>query len=236
MTKSKTGKPPRAFWTEAQVAHLRAHYADTPTADMVTACGHTINQILAKANALGLRKTKALISAMSRERMNGDHPGRASQFKPGQAPVNKGVKHPPGWAPGRMAQTQFKAGMRPATWVPVGTHVINPDGLLDRKVNDEPGPRHHRWHPVHRLVWVEANGPVPAGHVVVFKKGATTNVLEEITLDRIELITRAELMHRNSLHTQMPPELRQIVRLRARLTRHINQAAQAAQSTEGPTP
>ena len=31
---------------------------------------------------------------------NPDHPAHRTRFKPGQVPANKGMKHPPGWAPG----------------------------------------------------------------------------------------------------------------------------------------
>ena len=108
---------------------------------------------------------------------------------------------------------------------PIGTLRINYDGYLDRKVSDLPGPPHRRWHPVHRLVWEAAHGPVPKGHVVVFLPGKFSNIEHEITLDRVELITRRELMRRNSVHTVQPPELARITQLRGALARQINRLA-----------
>ncbi len=48
-----------------------------------------------------------------------------------------------------------------------------------------------------------------------------TNVLEEITIDRVECVSLAENMRRNTVHN-MPKELVDVVRIRAVLTRHIN--------------
>ena len=86
-----------------------------------------------------------------------------------------------------------------------------------------------RWVAVHRLVWEAAHGPVPDGHVVVFLPGKRTAELDGITLDVVELVTRRELMRRNSVH-QMPKELVELVRLRGVLTRQINTKAKEAET------
>lgn len=75
--------------------------------------------------------------------------------------------------------TQFKKGSRPHTWLPIGSVRVVPGGsahttwILEKKVNDLPGPNHVRWHPVHRLVWEAANGPVPARSVGAREKTYT---------------------------------------------------------------
>ena len=232
MPKSRNILPPRRFWTEAECQLLRERYADTPTADLAVELACSETRILAKANAMGLHKSAALVSAMARERTaRPDHGSHATRIQPGTAPWNKGLKGATGTQPGCRA-TQFKPGAVPATWVPLGSHVVNTDGYLDRKVSDEPkAPRHVRWHPVHRLVWVEANGPVPPGHLVVFKKGMFTNVLEQITLDRLELVTRAENMRRNSVH-RYGPEIASLHQLRGAINRQINQRTQEMQDAQ----
>jgi hypothetical protein len=211
----------RKFWTPAEEAHLRQHYADTLTVDLAPLYGRTIKQVLAKANALGLRKSVELISATARERSTRpDHGGRKTQFGPGHPPANKGLRRP-GWAPGNMGKTQFKPGQKPHTWLPVGsTRIV--DDQLQLKVNDSPGPNSVRWHPMSRVVWERTHGPVPAGHKVVFRPGRATTDAALITLDAVECISDAELMRRNSIHTNYPPELAEIARLRGTLTRVIN--------------
>lgn len=226
MTKSRNLLAPRHRWTDDQLEHLRQHYAHTLTAELATTLGVRASRILAKANELGLRKTTALISETARQRtMAPGHGSLASRIQPGAVPWNKGIEGQ------RVSMaTEFKPGNRPHTWVPVGSHRINADGYLDRKVKDDGGPS-QRWQPVHRLVWIAAHGPVPAGHIVTFKAGRRTTDLVQITLDAIELVTRAENMRRNSYHTNYPPELRSLVQLRGALNRTINRKAKEAETT-----
>ncbi|MNL55223.1 hypothetical protein D3C87_1786150 [compost metagenome] len=96
--------------------------------------------------------------------------------------------------------------------------------VLQVKINDLPGPNHVRWHPVHRVVWIAANGPVPDDHIVVFKPGMRTNVLEEITADRLECITRGENAERNHPRARSP-ELAKLVQLKGAITRQVNRIA-----------
>lgn len=227
---SAAGKPraPRRAWSEADRELLRRNYADSNTADLARVLGRKPGQVLSMAHALGLRKDRALIAREARKNLQAPgHGFKQHQFKPGQVSPNKGCK---GWqAGGRAAQTQFKPGNVPLTWMPVGSYRVNRgDEALERKVNDLPGPNHVRWKPVSRLVWEEANGPVPAGHLVVFKPGRKTTKLEEITLEAVECITKAEHARRNSIHN-LPPEFAEVARLRGQLTRAINRKAREGQ-------
>ncbi len=108
------------------------------------------------------------------------------------------------------------------TWKPVGTYRINADGYLDRKIKDEGRPQ-DRWERVHRLVWIEHRGPIPEGHIVVFKPGRRTTDLEAITVDALECITRRELAARNTIQ-RYPPELQSAMRLAGKLRRRIHDA------------
>jgi hypothetical protein len=119
-------------------------------------------------------------------------------------------------------QTQFKPGQSPHNTAPIGSYRLDPDGTLQQKISDAKGSNSKRWRGVHELVWVAANGPMPPKHIAVFKPGMRTNVLEEITIDRVECISLAENMKRNTVHN-LPPQLVEVVRLRGVLTRHINQ-------------
>ena len=77
------------------------------------------------------------------------------------------------------------------------------------------------------MVWEEANGPTPRGYVVVFRPGMRTNVLEEITLDRVELVSRREHMARHTVH-RFPEPLRQVIQLKGAVQRQINKRTKAA--------
>lgn len=83
------------------------------------------------------------------------------------------------------------------------------------------------------LVWCEANGPLPKGHMVVFKAGRFSNQLEHITLDAVECITLAENMRRNSRHN-LPPEVNQLVSIKGAITRQVNRITREAQENPAP--
>lgn len=221
----------RRFWTEAELELVRLHYADSLTADLAAALGRPVSSVHHVARKLGLAKSREVIAELARQRTAAPtHPSHQFRFQPGQVPVNKGKKMPDGWAPGRMAEGQFKPGTVSHNWKPVGTEVVI-DGYLHRKVSEAPGPKHMRWFMVHRLVWEAANGPVPAGHVVVFREGRRTTDPERITLDAVELVTRAELMRRNTIH-RYGSEIASAMQLRASLKRQINRAAERAAENE----
>lgn len=136
-----------------------------------------------------------------------------------------------------MRESQFKKG-RPASeasnYVPIGTEKVDPKRkVLMRKVTDDPAifPT-RRWRPVHVMVWEAANGPVPEGHIVVFRPGLKTLVAAEITADRLETVTLAENMRRNSYHNRFPPELKELVHLKARITRRVRRRTKEQQDEE----
>lgn len=128
-------------------------------------------------------------------------------------------------AGGRSAETRFKPG-RPAcearNYQPIGSLRLNKDGYLERKVTDDPALAPvRRWVGVHRLVWEAAHGPIPPRHVVRFLPGQRTVVAEEITVERLELVSQAENMRRNTVH-RYPPQIAQAVQLLGALNRIIN--------------
>ena len=153
------------------------------------------------------------------------HPASvASQFKPGHTPWNKGQHYTAG---GRSADTRYKAGQMSGAaqynYVPIGSQRVNADGMLERKMTDDPAlAPARRWVGVHRLVWQAAHGPIPEGHIVVFRPGQATTIEADITPERLECITRRENMRRNSMHTRMAPDMARLYQVKGAITRQVN--------------
>lgn len=212
----------RLTWTPEALAEVCRRYPHERTADIARDLGRSIGSIHWQANLLGLKKTPEYM-----REIHGAHIAEAGaryRFNAGSAAWNKGIPGSTGNHP-NTKRTQFKKGRKPQearNYQPIGSLRIL-DGCLQRKVTDDPALyRSRRWVAVHRLVWEEVNGPTPNGYVVVFKPGMASTDPDEITIDRVELITRAELMRRNTRHN-LPPELNALIAVKARLTRVINE-------------
>ena len=210
-------------WTPEDLAEVCRRYPHERTADIARDLGRPAGGIYDQANKLGLKKTQEYM-----REIHGAHivdAGARYRFHAEQSPWNKGIPGSTGNHP-NTKRTQVKPGRRPEearNYQPIGTLRICKDGYLQRKITDDPAlyPR-RRWVAVHRLVWEEVNGPMPKGFIVVFKPGMASTDPAEITIDRVELITRAELMRRNTRHN-LPPEINALITVKARLTRLITE-------------
>jgi hypothetical protein len=128
----------KCLYTDAERALVRELYADTPTAEIAKRLGRETCSVYRIASSMGLRKSPEYLAGPNACRLRrGDGVGSGTRFKPGQVPANKGTRRP-GWAPGRMAETQFKKGVRTGiaakNWRPVGTILTDADGYLRIKI------------------------------------------------------------------------------------------------------
>jgi hypothetical protein len=203
----------RITWTTDMIATLTANYATTQTSALAAQLGIRVSQVYHKANRLDLKKSPEFLASEASGRLTNSHQrGKQTQFTKGQHAWNKGKK---GLQLGGQ-ETQFKKGTKPHNAVPVGAERIN-QGIRQRKISDT-GYTPRDWKAIHAIVWEQHNGAIPAAHVVIFKDGNRDN----ITIENLELVTRGELMRRNSHHTRYPKEISEVIQLRGALTRRIN--------------
>jgi hypothetical protein len=149
-----------------------------------------------------------------------------TQFKPGHTPWNAGLK---GFqSGGRSALTHFAKGEQPHNTMCLGSYriITSKAGLrqLERKMSDTPGPNHRRWVPVARLVWEAVHGTVAKGSFVVFKAGQRSCVLEDITIDRLQCLTRAQNAQLNHPRSKSV-EIAKLCQLKGVITRQVNRIA-----------
>lgn len=215
----------RKPWSSDEVAMLLELYQHVSTADIAARLGRGLRSTYQKANGLGLKKCDAYLSSDASGRIKrGSHPASAlKRFRPGLVPWNKGVKFDAG---GRSVETRFKAGQMMGAakrnYVPIGSYRLTKDGYLEQKTTDDQAVSPaRRWKPVTRIVWESQCGPIPAGHIVVFKLGMFSNKLDEITIDRLECISRAEAVQRNHPRAKSP-ELGKIYQLKGAITKQVN--------------
>ena len=152
---------------------LRQIYHLHTNAEIAQMMGLKRSEVADRAVVLGLRKPKELLSRTISEALyrTGRRPG---QFQKGLVPWNKGLT---GYSVA-LGRSHFKHGNRPPTWVPVGTErwttppKAKPDAprYIKRKVAEP-----NVWRLVHRITWEQHYGPIPKGHIVVFKDGDSSN-------------------------------------------------------------
>lgn len=232
MTRSRGILPPRRFWTPAEIALLRSMYPECTGKDVAAWLDCTESRVFQMAKKLGIDKSAEFLAsdASGRVRRGLQHPSMiATRFQPGIVPWNKGSHYVAG---GRSAETRFKKGRKPEesrNYVPIGSLRVSKDGYLEQKMTDDPSmyPA-RRWTPVARLVWERERGPIPPQHMVVFRPGKFTAKFEEITVDRLECISRAENARRNHPRSKSP-ELAALVQLKGAITRQVNRITREAE-------
>lgn len=220
----------RRYWTADEIDTLRRLYPDYSAEVVGKVLDRHPGAVHQKAISLKVSKSEAFKASdrSGRIKRGQQHPAMvATRFVKGQAAWNKGLRGVVGVQEACRA-TQFRKGAKPHNTHEIGSYRLNKDGHLQQKVSDAGGNNSKRWRSVAELVWIAANGPVPPKHLVVFKRGMRTSILEEITAERVECISMAENAHRNHPRNR-DPELGHLVQLKGAITRQVNRIAREAQ-------
>lgn len=162
-------------WLAADDAMLRALYPDTKAEDAARQLGRSLTSVYARAKELGLRKSASFLASESAGRVRKGEPrGAATRFAKGHAPANKGTRRP-GFAPGRMRETQFRGGQSSWNEHPIGAERII-GGYHWTKISDTPRVVWTKnWRQTHVLRWEADRGPLPKGMILKCVGGDTQN-------------------------------------------------------------
>ena len=212
----------RRPWTPETLAEVCRRYPHERTADIARDLGRSIGSIHGQANMLGLKKSPEYMRQIHGR--PSPRSGRMRDSSPDKPRGTRAYPAAPETTPIPSARSSSRRSPEEArNHQPIGSLRICNGRHLATQDHGRPAlyPS-RRWVAVHRLVWEEVNGPMPKGYVVVFKPGMASTDPDEITIDRVELITRAELMRRNTRHN-LPPEINALIAVKARLTRLITE-------------
>lgn len=177
---------PTALYPAEVRAYILAHYRGTGYAEMAEQLWEAFGREYTQAQIMAYYKNHKLDS------------GLTGRFAKGNIPANKGKSfRTPGSEKG-----WFRPGEDPHNTVPVGTVLKKTDGYLWKKLEAEPKAGRENWKQLHRIVWEEANGPVPENCVLLFRDQNRENC----SLENLILVSRSELatMNRHGIEVTTP--------------------------------
>jgi len=215
----------KRIWTAAERRLVRKLYPDTSPAKIAKKLSCKISQLYQLAARMGVGKsTEYLAKQNARLGARLQKSGFGHRYPKGHIPANKGLRRP-GYAPGRMAATQFKPGARSGfaekNWKPIGTIATDNEGFQRIKIRDRVNGKPIGWDKsiwplLHHREWEKHHGPIPPGHKVVFKDGDRSHS----AIENLELLTDGEMMLRNTIH-KLPTELKDTIVLLSRVRRRM---------------
>ena len=187
-------------------------YSETELAFIKSNCKLVISELFAAFSAEFNRDDVSAMNINCVRKRNGWLSGRTGRFEKGNIPhQNAGTK--------TANKTSFKKGRMPHSWHPIGHERLTKEGYLQRKITDTRCTRKD-YVEVHRMVYVENFGPIPRGHVVIFKDNDKTNIEPSNLL----AVSRGELaiMNKTGL-IYVEPELKSTALLVAKVQIKSNQ-------------
>ena len=201
----------KIFWKEHEVELLKRLYPNTYANTIANILKKPVSSIYDKAHKLQLKKHPEFLKNNCRFKP-GTTVGLNTQFKKGIIPHNKGKKMNPEVYK-KLEKTMFKQGNIPHNKKNIGDSRITKDGYIEVKIKDP-----NVYSLLHRYVYEKCFGPIPKGHNVQFKDGNKMNC----NPSNLYVISRQEQMIKNSF-LNLPEDIIEIIRIKARLVRKINQ-------------
>jgi hypothetical protein len=195
---------------------IRQRFPHERTQGIADDLGLTYSQVANRAFTMGLKKTLEFKRSESSGRQNLINCGKKFRFTPGHTPFNKG-KEMPSEVYEKVKDTMFKPGNRPHNWKPDGSIVERKDTDLSGRVYLYYKIRDSKWILYHNKIWIDANGPIPNKHIIIFKDGNTRNC----QLDNLQCISMKENVIRNSIQ-RFPKEIIEVIKLTSKLNKTIN--------------
>ena len=154
--------------------------------------GLTVSQVYNRTYKRGIKKDPKIKKEINRAKVL--EAGKHTRFEKGNKPWNEGKKCP-NLLLTNAAKFMFKPGRKP--------HNTKEDNAVSIR-KDTSGRLYYyskladsKWVLTHRLIWEQANGPIPAKHIVRFIDGNTMN-LQLSNLDSIPMFYKAKP---NTIHT-----------------------------------
>lgn len=183
------GRPTDLYPAEVR-EYIFSHYKGTSYVAMAGQLMEVFGRAYTPGQIMGFYKNHKLNS------------GLTGRFEKGHVPPNKGRK---GFVAPGSEKGWFRSGHQPWDTAPLGAVVTKGDGYLWKKIDDKACNSRNNWRQLHLILWEEAHGPIPKGHLVIFKDGNKQNCV----LENLAMISQSEnaVMNKNGLRFTHPEHI-----------------------------
>jgi len=167
------------LFTKAEQDFIAEHYKGILTADLTDMLNKEFGTDYKPSQLRSYKKNRHMSSGV-----DGTFRATGRRFK-----IPKGTRIPgseKGW---------FKKGQMPHNHMEVGAQVFTFDGYIKVKIAEP-----NYWEFLHKLVWQEANGPIPPEHNIIFLDGNKQNC----SLENLYCIPKDEYGALQSLRSENP--------------------------------
>jgi len=167
------------LFTKAEQDFIAEHYKGILTADLTDMLNKEFGTDYKPSQLRSYKKNRHMSSGV-----DGTFRATGRRFK-----IPKGTRIPgseKGW---------FKKGQMPHNHMEVGAQVFTFDGYIKVKIAEP-----NYWEFLHKLVWQEANGPIPPEHNIIFLDGNRQNC----SLENLYCIPKDEYGALQSLRSENP--------------------------------
>lgn len=199
----------RRFWTEADDQIMIEKYPDTENEVLMQLFNRSLSSIYGRALHLKLKKKKEFLKNL--QGIKNLALGAGHRFVKGQPAHNKGKKMNKETYE-KVKKSFFKKGHMPHNARQDEYETLRVDGYWYVRISPQ------KFELKQKVVWQNANGPIPEKMVLTFKDGNPANC----ELSNLMLITMKENMLRNSIQNY-PPEIKSTIQLLSKLNRKINE-------------
>jgi hypothetical protein len=159
----------RREYKTSEEKFIRDNFMSMTIADMAKCLGRPSASVSSHIKLMGLSIPSEVIQSRI----------KSTQFKAGSKPLNAGTK-------GKPNATSFKAGQIPHNAKADGAITVR-NGYKYIRIG------RNQWMALHRYLWQNEHGPIPAGSLVSFIDGIPDNCV----LENLELITRQQSVEKN---------------------------------------
>ena len=167
------------LFTKAEQDFIAEHYKGILTADLTDMLNKEFGTNYKPSQLRSYKKNRHMASGV-----DGTFRAEGRRYK-----LPKGTRIPgseKGW---------FKKGQMPHNHLEVGAQVFTFDGYIKVKIAEP-----NYWEFLHKLVWQEANGPIPPEHNIIFLDGNKQNC----SLENLYCIPKDEYGALQSLRSENP--------------------------------